>query len=414
VEHKNFGLLIDPIVIGQDYVLGGYGDLDGEVLQKDGQWDDYLPRAEVQNLNGIEPYACVTFSTLNCIEILIRRQFGQERNYSDRFLATISGTAQRKGNSLQTVAETLRNSGVVKEAQWPFDYLIDTFDKFYAPVSDALRSLAAAFVAEFDYKHEYVPCNPSALKDALTKSPLNIATYAWALNPATGNYYKPTGYPDNHSPVLYGFKEGQYWKIFDSYDNTHKRMDWGTQFAQAKRHKLARQVVSEPWFKKFLNQLLAYFTQSKPESSTEGPSTPFPAPAPAPVPPTVPPTHEGKLETFCLAIRTHEGWFPGSRSQNNNNPGNCRYSSQGYLDIYKPVLKDAQNFARFKDYATGWLYLKNLVKVKINVAPNQTIQQFFNSYAPSSDGNDPVRYAQVVAAACGLKPTDPVSKILSA
>lgn len=28
-----------------------------------------------------------------------------------------------------------------------------------------------------------------------------------------------------------------------------------------------------------------------------------------------------KIEKFCEAVKEHEGWFPGSRSQRNNNPG---------------------------------------------------------------------------------------------
>lgn len=117
------------------------------------------------------------------------------------------------------------------------------------------------------------------------------------------------------------------------------------------------------------------------------------------------------LNTFCLAIQSHEGWFLGSRSQKNHNPGNCRYSSVGYLPIYEPVGKDAQNFAVFKDYATGFLYLKNLVKSKIHTHPMWTFYQFFANYAPSSDGNNSQRYAEVVAEACGVPPIQIISTL---
>lgn len=259
MSHKNYGLKIDPVVIGKDYVLGSYGSLDGEVLQPDGQWDAWLPVDELQNLNGIEPFCCVTEAALNCVETLIRRQFGAERNYSDRLLATISGTAALQGNSLQAVSEMLRKEGDVLEAQWPFDSTITTFEKFYAPVPDHLLILAKEFVAEFAYNHEYVPCDPSSLKKALTYSPLNVATYAWIEDSTTGLYYFPPGYPANHCVMLYGYVEGQYWKIFDSCDNTHKRMRWDTQFAQAKRHKLARQVVNETAWARFLKLMQQLF-----------------------------------------------------------------------------------------------------------------------------------------------------------
>ena len=118
------------------------------------------------------------------------------------------------------------------------------------------------------------------------------------------------------------------------------------------------------------------------------------------------------LNTFCLEIKRHEGWFFGSRSQRNNNPGNCRYSSVGYLPIYGKVGKDDKNFAIFKDYETGYLYLKNLVKHKVNKNPSWNFYQFFEVYAPSFE-NDSKRYAEIVAKSCGVSPTTTLSKILS-
>jgi hypothetical protein len=119
------------------------------------------------------------------------------------------------------------------------------------------------------------------------------------------------------------------------------------------------------------------------------PISPVVTPAPAPAP-SVPPT--ATLTALCTAIRNFEG-KPGDRNYRNNNPGNCRYSSEGYLPIYQPVLRDKDNFAVFKDYATGFLYLKNLVREKIHQNPDQTLLAFMEVYAPTSDGNDPVAYA---------------------
>jgi hypothetical protein len=79
--------------------------------------------------------------------------------------------------------------------------------------------------------------------------------------------------------------------------------------------------------------------------------------------------------------------------------------------MYGHVGKDPQNFAIFQDYATGYLYLQNLIKYKINQNPNQNFYAFFEVYAPSFE-NDSKHYAEVVAKACGMKATDLVSKIL--
>lgn len=130
---------------------------------------------------------------------------------------------------------------------------------------------------------------------------------------------------------------------------------------------------------------------------TQPTATPF-----YPPPPTVKTAPTPLLTKFCLAIKEHEGWSPASRSYRNNNPGNCRYSSVGYLDIYKPVKRDPQNFAIFKDYATGWLYLTNLVRVKARAHPTQSIFEFFQNYAPASDNNNTRAYALFVAGRLGV------------
>ncbi len=117
------------------------------------------------------------------------------------------------------------------------------------------------------------------------------------------------------------------------------------------------------------------------------------------------------LTDFCLAIRDYEG-SPGDRNYRNNNPGNCRFSSVGYAAIYGHVGKDAQNFAIFKDYATGWLYLKNLVLFKVKKNPDQTILQFMKVYAPVSDGNDPVVYTAYICRRLGIKSDYPMRLIV--
>ncbi len=166
------------------------------------------------------------------------------------------------------------------------------------------------------------------------------------------------------------------------------------------------------FFQNLVTALQAKLTSSQP------PYTPPPVAPPAePAQPTSPaptPVKTVKLYDFCLAIRSHEGWFPGSRSFTNNNPGNCRYSTVGYAPQYLPVLKDDKDFAIFKDYATGWSYLQNLVKERIAAHPDWTVFEFFagrvdpatgkpkGGYSPSSDGNDPKIYAESVAFQLGI------------
>ena len=81
--------------------------------------------------------------------------------------------------------------------------------------------------------------------------------------------------------MLIGYVDGQYWEVFDSYDENGdfiKHLAWDHSFAIAKRYQVKIQVQkqSQGWIN-FLVQLVgAAFGVSDP--------TPLPAPAPQPLP----------------------------------------------------------------------------------------------------------------------------------
>jgi len=108
------------------------------------------------------------------------------------------------------------------------------------------------------------------------------------------------------------------------------------------------------------------------------------------------------LNTFCLAIQRHEGWFTGSRSFRNNNPGNLKFANQA-----KAIGKDDKGFAKFATYQDGFQALKNMI---VNAAtgksrvyyPDMNLYQFFSVYAPAADHNNPNQYAEAVAKALNV------------
>jgi hypothetical protein len=419
---KNYGLIIEPIQ-PEDFFLGSSQSLavkyGAEILVPDGDWNNFTPATEHQDTSDGDTWACVSFGTSNAVEMLARVRFQENKNLSDRFLAKTSGTKVGQGNSPAKVADTLRHGWSVDEKEWPF---VNTTEEYYADIPANLPTLAIARGAEFEFGYQYIPNNAASIKLALKSSPVCIAVTAWQAD-AAGVYQRIQGLTENHWTTIVKVLDNGNYQVFDSFYPFDKEVNPEACKSIAMSYYLNRQIVSESLFKKFINAILALFTESKPESVTEAPKQP-PAPSISPVEapivppappapsPTVPPAHESKLETFCLAIRTHEGWFPGSRSQKNNNPGNCRYSNVGYLDIYKPVLRDPQNFAVFKDYATGWLYLQNLIREKIKAHPDWTLFEFFagrlqqngtrvGGYAPAEDNNDPTAYAAAVGKQVG-------------
>lgn len=102
-----------------------------------------------------------------------------------------------------------------------------------------------------------------------------------------------------------------------------------------------------------------------------------------------------KITDMAKAIQEFEGWFPGSRSFRNNNPGNLRWS---------PFMTgtDSGNFAIFSSFDDGWKALVHQITIaktgKSNYyKPTMSLKDFFTVYAPSSDNNHPERYATFVA-----------------
>ena len=141
------------------------------------------------------------------------------------------------------------------------------------------------------------------------------------------------------------------------------------------------------------------------------------------------------IEKWALAVRKQEGWYKGSRSYRNNNPGNFRFYSGGYRSIYGSVtedrsgVEDGQNgFAIFPSYKQGWTYLCNSIKsyvdgtsAKYNTEAKKrfglasssdlTLYQLYEIYAPKEDGNNPKRYAEVVADELGVSPTTQIKNL---
>ena len=72
MTNKNTGF-IEKIRDSDWELLGANGDIDNPVLRMDGDFTSFLPEYEAQTGLYFGTQACVTFSALNCIEILLNR-----------------------------------------------------------------------------------------------------------------------------------------------------------------------------------------------------------------------------------------------------------------------------------------------------------------------------------------------------
>jgi hypothetical protein len=113
----------------------------------------------------------------------------------------------------------------------------------------------------------------------------------------------------------------------------------------------------------------------------------------------------GDINTLALAIQSVEGYYPGSAAYRNNNPGNLMYVGQSGA-----TGADSSGFAIFPSYQAGYQALLN--QITLDASRGETIAQFTAKYAPASAGNDPTSYANTLATAAGLSPSDLLSAAL--
>jgi hypothetical protein len=161
-ELKNLGVLIGKRPA--DFVGG---TLPYIVRVPDGDWRPFLVKEEKQYSDNADTMGCVSFSANNSLEIQTKQQTGLEVNYSDRFLAKMSGTTH-EGNYLYKVADTLRN-GIVTEDQYPTPSSY-TWDSYYAPISDDVIKKAR----KLDVAYEWVKSDKATLKHHLKHAPIQI------------------------------------------------------------------------------------------------------------------------------------------------------------------------------------------------------------------------------------------------
>lgn len=205
------------------------------VVVENGDWTKYLVEYETQKKRNVDPYACVSYSALTCLEMYANAQ-GIDINKSDKFTAVMSGTIPYRGNNFRKVAESIKKDWTVDEELYPFT---DTsVEDYYKPVPEQIKKIALQDKPNWRYFYRF-PTTAHALgqdnrkrdeviMDALRYAPLQVSIKYPRNKPVRG-IYRPE-YGQNHAVVLYNYIEGKEWHIFDSYDpldnGGFKRLHW--------------------------------------------------------------------------------------------------------------------------------------------------------------------------------------------
>ena len=250
---KNYGFVFEEILPDEHYILGSsLTTLPVIPIQPTGQWDAFIPADEIQRNEKYETYNCTSFGTLNALEFLFKRLFNETKDWSERYVGIAAGT-RPPGNSPHKVIETIRKDcGLLDDIILPMSKA-NTVEEYYAPdpLPWFMKENGRKFISDYIIGHEWVFNGGTLLekqtkiKEALKYSPLGVSVYAWEKQ---GDYYvKPKGVADNHWTVLFGYAEGQYWQIFDSYDSTIKHLAWDYEFGQAKRYHIEVNTYKGFW-----------------------------------------------------------------------------------------------------------------------------------------------------------------------
>lgn len=244
---KNYGFL-EPTIQPKDWHEGKIELKFGaqQVLQENGQWDTFLPETEAQ-VKKTETSNCTGFATNNALEIIMARRFGGLYDYSDRATGILAET-RPPGNDPNKVIEAVRDNGLLPEADLPFSDDITSPDQYYSPspLPSALLTKCKLFLKTYTIAHEWVTNDPASLMRNLKYSPLGVSVFAWAKDGDL--YYKPAGEKDNHWTLCVGYKENEYWLIFDSYTDEGspiKKLRWDYQFGYVKKYSVIDQPTPE-------------------------------------------------------------------------------------------------------------------------------------------------------------------------
>jgi hypothetical protein len=255
---NNYGF-VAPTYADDHYVLGSSNSLVKIILCSDGQWDNYLPGREMQNINDVETYNCTSFGTCNVFETMFKKMYAKNDNFSDRFVGIEAGT-KPPGNDPHIVAEAIRHKGLISETLLPFKDITSWMEYYSWKGGDKgqCESKGQEFLGKWIMGHEWVYQNKpqnwqDLLIESLKYSPLGISVSAWYQG--QNGLYVDNGQPNNHWVCLYGYVKGQYWKVFDSYDLSTKRLAWNFNFNYCKRYGILVNV--EPQYQNILSKLLA-------------------------------------------------------------------------------------------------------------------------------------------------------------
>jgi len=212
----------------EDYKFGF--NLPRETINPSADWREFIPLFEPQ-ASIYETYGCTVWGGLNQIETYIKKVFGTDENYSDRY-NYILAKIKPPGASPTDAYETFRKQGVIEQELLPYS---NTYEEFLTPDPMDMQYInkGKKWLETYDYKHEWMRSNDmhAIIKHGLRYSPIAISVSAWFEK---NGVYVDYGTPNNHWCLCVAF-DGDSPIVFDSYDHSIKKLSPDHTIKYAKR-----------------------------------------------------------------------------------------------------------------------------------------------------------------------------------
>lgn len=226
-----------------------------EAIQLSGQWDEFKPRYEPQ-FENYETYGCPDWALHNGVELMGKRRFGVEWNFSECFNLWLLGYP-RNGCDPDEADASAEEHGFIPAEDLPMPETEDDF-KTHDHIPGSLLAKGQHWLYRYDFRTALVwGFVPSLEKrQALMKLYLKTSPLLVSMTPGIerDGIYFDDGLPNAHRGVVYGWTE-KGWKFFDSYDHSEKILAFEHNIVHCKRLYLAKRVHTGNWVTSLIKAL---------------------------------------------------------------------------------------------------------------------------------------------------------------
>lgn len=250
---RNYGF-VPPTIESDHYMLGAELSLPKIILQSNRRWAEFAPDYEAQ-AEKYETYGCPFYGSMNAIETLERRIFGEKSNYAEAFNYTLSGVTGP--SDPHKALENMRKNGLIDQSFLPMP---ETYEEFCNPerITPKMIEIGKSWVKKRELGHQWVFANSvsdelrkSLIREELQYSPLGISVTAWHKDKGI---YVDLGLPNNHWCVLLE-EVAEGWLVLDTYDGSFKVVSFSHNIQYCKRYSLNKRGIYTQ--QTFIQRLLA-------------------------------------------------------------------------------------------------------------------------------------------------------------